>query len=455
MRSFSVPDRMVGWALPILAILAEGALLAVGYVAIEVVIDGRVPLLGTLELAAAAGLAATAVRRRWIDPDAAPIGFLLLLAGLGLTGWLWSAEARELVLAGNPVDALAHHPGGWLMVVAGMRGVGRAWEVDDRAVTRLVLGGLPALAIPWAFGQLTGPVDLRPVFTDHAFVASLTFVTTGFIAAGLARLQEIGRETGVDWRRDRSWSGTVVGVLAAVLVVGVPASVLLGLPGSAVARGILDPALTIVGYIFIGFATLAALAAAIIASAVRLTGFELPMPSAQELGGQAITDTYTLEEVRGALTGLGFLWIVLLVVTVVLVRVWLRRRSPRVRGGPSDERRIQLPQRARRMRPAVAAGIARRGPVRVHDAVTAYLAALGDLAARDGTLGRAEHETPRAHARRADLGTDLDALQADYALARYGGRRLTPGEDRRAIRRWRRLRSRPQGPADHGSTLGA
>jgi len=188
---------------------------------------------------------------------------------------------------------------------------------------------------------------------------------------------------------------------------------------------------------------------------VRLTGFELPMPTPQEIGGRAIADTYTLEEVRGALTGLGALWIVVIVVTVVLVRVWLRRRSPRVRGGPSDERRIQWPQRASRMRPAVAAVLARRGPLRVHDAVTAYLAALAELAGRDDSLGRAEHETPRAHARRIAVGTDLDALQADYALARYGGRRLTAAEDRRAIRRWRRLRSGSGAAVDRRPTLGA
>jgi hypothetical protein len=39
-------------------------------------------------------------------------------------------------------------------------------------------------------------------------------------------------------------------------------------------------------------------------------------------------------------------------------------------------------------------------------------------------------------------GSELDALQADYALDRYGNRRLTDAEHRRAIGRWQRLRSR-------------
>jgi hypothetical protein len=76
------------------------------------------------------------------------------------------------------------------------------------------------------------------------------------------------------------------------------------------------------------------------------------------------------------------------------------------------------------------------------DAVTAYLAALDDLASRDPERARAEHETPRAHARRAAIGPELDGLQAAYALARYGGRPLTPAEDRRALGRLRRLRHR-------------
>ena len=246
-------DRYLGWLLPIFAIVAEGALIAVVYVAVEVAIDHRPPLLGTFEFAVAAGVAAAAVRRGWIDPDVDAGRFLLLLGLLGMVGWMWDAEVRQLVLGGDPLAAVPLHPGGWLMLVAGMRGVGRALEIDDRAVTRLVLIGVPALAIPWALGQL-GAGPLRDVFTEEAFVASITFVTAGFIAAGLARLREIGRETGVDWRQNRSWLGTVFGVIVVVLAIGIPASMLLGLPGDAVARGILGPIVTAIGYVVIAMA---------------------------------------------------------------------------------------------------------------------------------------------------------------------------------------------------------
>ena len=39
-------DRYLGWLLPIFAIVAEGALIAVVYVAVEVAIDHRPPLPG-------------------------------------------------------------------------------------------------------------------------------------------------------------------------------------------------------------------------------------------------------------------------------------------------------------------------------------------------------------------------------------------------------------------------
>ena len=443
MRSFSPPERLLGWLLPVLAILAEGALLAVAYIAVEIVVDNRLPLLGTLEFAAAAGLAAVATRRRWIDPDERPAGFLVTLAALGLIGWLWSADARDLLLAGDPVGAIARHPGGWLLVVAAMRGVGRAFEVDDRALTRLVLGGVPALALPWALGQLAAPVALRPAFSDAAFVASMTFVTAGFIAAGLARLGEIGRETGIDWRQDRSWMGTVFGVLLVVLAIGIPASMLLGLPGSAVARGILDPLLTLVGYVLIGFAVVAALVAAAVAAALRSVGIRLPAPmTPEEIARLGDVPQYTFDQLRGGLTGLMVLWIALLVVLFVLLRVWLRRRKGRVTRTANEERSIQLPGRRRPSPSAGLAAVPARRQVAATDAVTAYLAALDDLERWRPGEARAASETPRAHARRVGIGVELAALQAGYALARYGNRSLTDTEHRRAVGRWQRLRQR-------------
>jgi hypothetical protein len=444
-------DRYLGWLLPIFAIVAEGALIAVVYVAVEVAIDHSVPLLGTFEFAVAAGIAAAAARRGWIDPDVDAVRFLLLLGTLGFIGWMWDADVRELVLGGDPLAAVPLHPGGWLLLVAGMRGVGRAFEVDDRAVTRLVLIGVPALAIPWAIGQL-GAGSLRDVFTEDAFVTSITFVTAGFIAAGLARLREIGRETGVDWRQNRSWLGTVFGVILVVLAIGIPASILLGLPGDAVARGILGPIVTAIGYFFIFGLSLAALIAALLSQVLHSFGIQLPAPlTPEEAARLPEARIYTLDQLRESLTALIVIWAVILVVLVVLARVWLRRRQQRGVRATGEERSIRVPQRPSRVRPPRQPRTAGRSWTRPYDAVTAYLAALRDLATSDPEAARAEHETPRAHAARVAAGAELAALQADYALARYGGRALTDAENRRAIGRWQRLRRRPR-PADGSGT---
>jgi hypothetical protein len=446
MLSSSRAERYLGWLLPFFAIVAEGAFIAVVYVAVEVAIDHRPPLLGTFEFALAAGVAAAIVRRGWIDPDVDAGRFLLLLGALGFIGWMWDADVRELVLAGDPLAAIPLHPGGWLLLVAGMRGVGRALEVDDRAVTRLVLIGVPALAIPWAIGQL-GAGALRDVFTEEAFVASITFVTAGFIAAGLARLREIGRETGVDWRQNRSWLGTVFGVIGVVLAIGIPASILLGLPGDAVARGILGPIVTAIGYFLIGGLALAALIAALLSRVLHSFGIQLPEPlSPEEIARLPEARIYTIDQLRDSLTGLIALWVVLVVVLIVLARIWLRRRT---RGGlrsTSEERSFRIPQRGSRARGPRQAFPARPSWTRPYDAVTAYIAALRDLATREPDAARADHETPRAHAARVAAGPELAALQADYALARYGGRSLSPAENRRAIGRWERLRRRPRAP---------
>lgn len=442
MRSSWPAERILGWLLPVLALVAEGAWLAVVYVALETTIDGQPPLLGTLELALAAGLAAIGVRRGWLRPDDNPLTFFVLLIAIGAVGWLWDATPRALLLEGNLAEAIGYHPGGWLMLVAAMRGVGRGAEIDDRALTRLVLVGIPALAFPWALGQVAAG-DLRPVFTEEAFVASLTFVSAGFMAAGLARLREIGRETGVDWRTNRSWLATVLAVLAVVLAVGIPAASLLGLPVEAVARGMLGPLLTLLGYAFVALAIAFAVLTVALHELLLRIGFSLPPPmTPTELDRLPDLPEYTFDQLRGPLLTVAIFWIAIAILAVVVSITWVRRRRRgRARTG-EEERSFRIPDASFRLPMPRLRPPRRTALARPHDAVTAYLGALDDIAARDTTRARAEHETPRAHARRLALGPELDALQADYALARYGGRVLTTGEHRRALGRWRRLRRR-------------
>jgi hypothetical protein len=435
-------ERLVGWLLPILAIVAEGAWLAVVYVAVETAIDGRVPLLGTFELAAAAGLAAIAVRRGLLRPDDRPLTFFAAAAAVGLLGWLWDDRARSLLLAGDLTAAIAIHPGGWLLLVAVMRGVGRGFEIDDRALTRLVLLGVPGLAIPWVVGQL-GAGDLRPVFVEDAFVASLTFVSAGFMAAGLARLQEIGRETGVDWRTNRSWLGTVLGVLAIVLAIGVPAASLLGLPVDTVTRGLIGPVASLLGYVLLALAFVAAILAAGLYEVLSRLGFSLPPPlSPAEAARLTRLREYTVEQLEGPIVTVVLLWAAVALLAIIVIRTWVRRRA-RARGASgTEERSISIPQRSFRLDLPGIGGLRRRRRIGTPgDAVAAYLAALDDLATHDAARARHEAESPHAHAARIAI-PEVSTLQADYALARYGLRRLTDAEQRRAVRRWRRLRER-------------
>ncbi len=133
----------------------------------------------------------------------------------------------------------------------------------------------------------------------------------------------------------------------------------------------------------------------------------------------------------------------MIAVTILLVLRWLRppHRDGQDRPRIVEEHAIVVPARA--PRPA-----RRRGPIAPavpHDAVTAYLATL-ELLAEDPSRARHASETPAGHARRlADAGADvapgpLRRLAADYQLARYGERRITPPETGRALARWRRHR---------------
>jgi len=237
-------------------------------------------------------------------------------------------------------------------------------------------------------------------------------------------------------------AGTVFGVIGVVLALGIPATFLLGLPGDAVARGILGPIVSLFAYIIAFGLALAAMAAFFLSRVLRSFGIQLPDPAENPPLPIDELRTLTMERIGPLITGLIALWVVIIVVLIVLGRIWLRRRVRRPGGAGFEERSFRIPQRSSRVRPGVAAAVASPRPGRPHDAVTAYLASLDDLASNDPRDAHAEHETPRGHARRVDAGPELVALQADYALARYGGRSLTDAENRRALARWRRLRER-------------
>ena len=134
--------------------------------------------------------------------------------------------------------------------------------------------------------------------------------------------------------------------------------------------------------------------------------------------------------------------IVAIVVALVVVRALIRRpRQAVVDGAVVEVREAERPIGMRFQRPHLP--VRRREQV-PRTASEAYVASLELLAARWPESARLAAETPADHARRlraAPIGPPLSRLAADYALVEFGQRTLTPSEHRRAIERWRRLRS--------------
>ena len=232
-------------------------------------------------------------------------------------------------------------------------------------------------------------------------------------------------------------------VLVIVLAIGVPAASLLGLPVDAVTRGLIGPVISLLGYFLLVAAFIAAIFSTALYEALSRLGIGLPAPlTPQELDRLPEIREYTIDQLEGPLMTIAIGWALVVLLIVIVVRTWVRRR---VRARPRDgreERSFSIPSGSFRLEiPKIGGVIRRRRRGTPSDAVSAYLAALDDVAAHDPERARREPESPHAHAARAGI-PELGSLQADYALARYGGRHLTDAENRRGVGRWRRLRAR-------------
>jgi hypothetical protein len=439
MRWFSLANLLI----PLLAVVAEGAWLTVVYLAVQAAVAGQPPVLGIVELPLSVAIGMLLVRLRIVDPEERPFRFLPVVVAIGIAGWLIADPARHALVEGDLVAAVGQHPGGWLLLVGFLRGAGRP-DPDDRGLTRLLLRGIPFLAVPWLLGGLAAP-ELRAPFIEGAYIASLTFVSAGFMAAGLARLQEIGRETGVDWRRNRTWLALIAAVIAVVILLALPMALLLDLPATTVLLGILGPLSVVAAAVLYLIAYPFTLAAGVVFELLRSLGVQPAAPDAQP--GSPLRDGLfadpTLVELWYVL--LGLTWALLALTAFTIARYWRSRRAGRRVRDEDEERSIVLPRSVLRPRlPALRLPRRRRGSVRAEDAVTAYLATLDALHRADEGMARFANETPAAHARRLRAGGDggltLDLLAADYQLARYAERRLSPAEHRRALSRWRRIR---------------
>jgi uncharacterized protein DUF4129 len=430
-----------------LAVVAEAAWISiVGGLIAEYTLQEPSMGIGALTAFVTAGVVAARVL---VGPtgDRWPSVALFLVAVGGLLGWLSSPAAVEALRTQGVFPALGVNPAGWVAALAVLRGFAHAKLPVSAATLATVFGvGVPALALAaLAGGMIADPYRGR--FLAEATVAVFIFAGASILALAIARLTDVGAGSGFDWRRNPAWVALLVVLVLTTLAVAVPASI--ASPLIALAAGALVGPLLVLGLI-LGFnrktfkTLLIVTAGAIfVIGIIRL--FFSGSNAFQLLPSGVISNQPATPSDPGAAGQLGLLMLafVAMILVLVLARLWSRRSSE----DEDDLDEVRLIDRGEE-REGVGPPrwrLGRRlgtGP-EPDGAVEAYVRLLADLESRP-TVRREAAETPTAHAARlrrdgrADLSLEL--LAADYALARFGGVRLTPAEDRRAVGRWRRLR---------------
>ncbi|HVA85692.1 MAG TPA: DUF4129 domain-containing protein [Candidatus Saccharimonadales bacterium] len=444
----SLVNRMLVAGIPgLFAAVAEGAWIGIVYDLIQIA-RGEPVVLGPIGLSVAAllGLLVARVASDRLGPSWPP-ALVLLTFGAGAAGWLVSDPARAALLSGNVERALSQHQAGWLAGLAFLRGKAHArLAVSERTLARLLAWGTPGLAIPLFIGHsLLEPA--RTSFENRTIVEVLLFIVAGTIGLAMARLARLGAVAGFDWRSNRFWL-VLLGVAALTTVVAVPAAFVVA-PTVQLGVALLLPPLLVVA-LFAGIGTIRlrsigiVLGVGLLAFIISRLGLAIRQQTPTQPGSGAAGNVGPSDATSTLLSWLP-VFAIIVVVILVVARIWSRRRAE-ARLAPREERAIErspAAEPARRPRRSLLHlpwGGREPPPT---DAVEAYLAALADLE-RDPELGRRANESPARHARRlreAGSGSlEFELLAADYQLARFGGVPLTPGEQRRAIDRWRRLR---------------
>jgi len=378
-----------------------------------------------------------------------PVAALGLMTVAGIIGWLASSEARTALTTVGLGHALAVHPGGWLAAIAVLRGFAHARPaVVEQTLARLLSAGIPGLAVAAVAGGMVAE-PWRSLFLGDALVAAIAFATCATLSLAMARLTAIGADAGFDWRRNPAWVGLLVVLVTVTALLAIPVSAVAG-PLISLLVGLAIGPFILIGFV-VGFDRRAArILAAFIGAAIVLVGVltligNAAQPTPPPAGAAATATTTPAEPGQELAIGAALLVLAAIVATVILARLWMRRSSV-PEGAVAETRTID---RGDGRRSGRASAKRRRRGVPV-DAVTAYVALDEELAGR-AELARRPAETPAEHARRIratgrpELGLDL--LAADYALVRFGGIPLSPAEDRRAVARWRALRTRLRRPA--------
>jgi len=440
MRSNGLADRIVA---ALAACALEAAWVSLGYTAIGSLASEGQPPLSIVSFGAAALLGLAFARwavRRDLRAYGSVIAGVAVVAAL--IGWLVPLGAAPAAVVADPLAVLQQHPGGLLLGLAFVRGAAHVTPEDDERIAEVALGpGLVGVAFVWILLAVSGGAA-QPWVTQSAFVATLTYVAAALVSLGLARLTGVPEAATVG--ADRRTRLVLLGVVIALVAVAIPLASVLGV-------SLVEPIRAAVGSVADLFLVLltallwpAALVAAALVAAFDFligggpTGQPAPLPDPGDIVDQ-FRDL--LRSQPGSFPALGFLPIVLAAIAaVVLGRAYLKRPSPRTVDRPyvevrESERPVGLRWRSVRL----------PRPQRRHDPQTAseaYIASL-ELVRSSSEWARDDAETPAEHGRRLPAdprGLALRRLAADYALAEFGRRTISPAEHRRAIQRWEELR---------------
>jgi hypothetical protein len=420
--------RVVPW---IAVAVAEGAWIAVVAAGISIGVLRLDASPGVLPFAMAAGLGIAVARPTSAGTTTASAAGIIAVLAAGLLGWLADPSVRSALAAGEVPASPIAATSGLLLAFAAWRGTRhRDPDTEDIAVSSLLAWGVPGLAIPWLLGTISATT--RQAFAAEALPATLVFVAAGLAAIGLLRLDAVSREAGVEWRSRRAWVVLIAGVVAFVLLLGVPAAILLDVPLGSLFRSVVDP-----------IARLGEAAAGVVGAVVDQLGPENPAPPPPGLQPGTAPGLSTLLGIVAVLVGVLLLGI--LVLGVAALARGRRRGAPQESVPPPERetRRIILPRFALHLARPRIGRVARLVTDRPRTAADAYATLMADRAV-DPETARRPSETPATHARRlrgeGRGAWGLDLLAADYALERYRGARLSAAENRRGVARWRRLR---------------
>lgn len=436
------------WALAgtALRIAAEAGFLATLYAAAAVLLEGSVPLIGPTEFILLVGLGALVGHFGQDRPEFGAPALIFAVLGAGIACWLASPIARGL-LADHFGAAMITHGIGWIGAFAVLRGsVIRGGANGAYQLEALLRSLLPFVAVLWAVTTLFVQRPLWPSFVAYAMWGSLALIVAGLAGIGLVRLNLLHAQVR-EIRVRQLWRWLVLAAAISVVPLAVPFAVLAGVPVDVLLQPLTGPVMLIIGLLIIPFAFLIDVLVALLTPVASSLAHFLDELRDRLLNRQRTQVEPVEPSIVTTLIGVAIAAVVIFVIVsaIYLLARWLLTRdegaeAPKQTMDGFVEHAIVVPTPVP-PRPRAAARH-RRGAA--HDAVGAYVSAIDELAAHPD-WARVASETPAQHSlrvRAADMpgSPEFSRLAADYQLARYAERPITPREDRRALSRLDRLR---------------